>query len=407
MKWATTILVFCVAVLIGLGLVMLYSASMAMEVSQKSALKTAGTAILSVPRPGPTVKTTVAVGADYLLSQLVWLTFGLIGCVVAARIDYRQWKKISPYLLAASVLLLLLVFAPVIGIGRKGAHRWIGLPGLPHFQPSELAKLSLILFLAAYGERFQRQMTGFRQGLVLPCCVIAVVLGLIYIEPDRGCTILLALVAGTMLMVAGVRLVYLLPAIPLLVGALAYSFWHDPMRLRRIMAWIHPEASKEGAGYQAYQAMIALGSGGWSGLGLGNGRQKLGFVPEDHTDFIFSIIGEELGLIATLAVVLLFIVVVVCGVYISRRSNDTFGFLLGTGITFMIGLQAMINIGVVTSMLPNKGMPLPFISYGGSNLLLMLIAIGFLLSISRFAVEPAKKRINPFEAAPELTQADA
>ena len=199
-----------------------------------------------------------------------------------------------------------------------------------------------------------------------------------------------------MLMVAGVRLVYLLPAIPLLVGALAYSFWHDPMRLRRIMAWIHPEASKEGAGYQAYQAMIALGSGGWSGLGLGNGRQKLGFVPEDHTDFIFSIIGEELGLIATLAVV-----------YISRRSNDTFGFLLGTGITFMIGLQAMINIGVVTSMLPNKGMPLPFISYGGSNLLLMLIAIGFLLSISRFAVEPAKKRINPFEAAPELTQADA
>jgi cell division protein FtsW len=130
-------------------------------------------------------------------------------------------------------------------------------------------------------------------------------------------------------------------------------------------------------------------------------------VPEDHTDFIFSIIGEELGLIATLGVVLLFIVMVMCGVYIARRSADTFGFLLGTGITFMIGLQATINIGVVTSVLPNKGMPLPFISYGGSNLLLMLIAIGLLLSISRFAVEPARKKLNPFETTPELTEADA
>jgi cell division protein FtsW len=383
MKWATTILIFCVAVLIGLGLVMLYSASMNMEIGKS------------------------AVGANYLLSQLVWLAFGLIGCVVAARIDYRRWKKLSPYLLVVSVILLLLVFAPVLGIGRKGAHRWIGLPGLPHFQPSELARLSLILFLAAYGDWFQRKMSGVRQGLVVPGCVIAVVLGLIFIEPDRGCAILLALVAGTVLIVAGVRLHFLLlPALGLLAG-LGLSLWHDPMRLRRIMAWIHPEASKEGAGYQAYQAMIALGSGGWSGLGLGNGRQKLGFVPEDHTDFIFSIIGEELGLIATLGVVLLFIALVVCGVYIARRSNDTFGLLLGTGITFMIGLQAFINLGVVTSLLPNKGMPLPFISYGGSNLLLTLIAIGLLLSISRFAIEPAKKKTNPFDSTPELANADA
>ena len=362
---------------------MLYSASMNMEVGKS------------------------AVGANYLLSQLVWLTFGLMGCVVAARIDYRRWKKVSPYLLAVSVILLLLVFAPVMGIGRKGAHRWIGLAGLPHFQPSELARLSLILFLAAYGERFQRQMSGFRQGLVIPGCVIVVVLGLIFIEPDWGCTILLALVAGTVLIVAGVRLRFLLlPALGLLAG-LGLSLWHDSMRHGRISAWIHPEASREGAGYQAWQAMIALGSGGWSGLGLGNGRQKLGFVPEHHTDFIFSIIGEELGLIATLGVVLLFIALVVCGVYIARRSNDTFGLLLGTGITFMIGLQAFINMGVVTSLLPNKGLPLPFISYGGSNLLLTLIAIGLLLSISRFAIEPPKKKINPFDSTPELADADA
>src|ERR1022692_3091755 len=160
MKWATTILIFCVAVLIGLGLVMLYSASMNMEVTQKSAIKATYTATTAAKPASATPRTTVAVGADYLLSQLVWLTFGLIGCVAAARIDYRRWKKISPYLLAVSVVLLLLVFAPVVGIGRKGAHRWIGLPGLPHFQPSELAKVSLILFLAAYGEWFQRQMSG-------------------------------------------------------------------------------------------------------------------------------------------------------------------------------------------------------------------------------------------------------
>jgi len=173
------------------------------------------------------------------------------------------------------------------------------------------------------------------------------------------------------------------------------------------MAWIHPEASREGAGYQAYQAMIALGSGGWFGLGLGNGRQKLGFVPEHHTDFIFSIIGEELGLIATLMVVLLFIALILAGIHIARRSSDTFGMLLGAGITSMIGFQAFINMGVVTSLLPNKGMPLPFISYGGSNLLLMLIAVGLLLSISRYAVEAPQKKTNPFESTPELAETDA
>jgi cell division protein FtsW len=398
MKLATSSLIFCVAVLVGLGLVMLYSSSMNMEEVQRSAIKAATQTGGSV-----TPKPTVAVGAQYLLSQLVWLCFGLIGCVVAARVDYRRWKKISPYLLVVSFVLLVLVFAPKIGIGRKGAHRWIGLPGLPHFQPSELAKLSLILFLAAYGERYQRQMASFRQGLVIPGFVIAIVLSVIFIEPDRGCTILLALVSAVILVVAGARLIYLVPPVVALAVGLGISFMHDPMRLRRIMAWIHPEQSKEGAGYQAYQAMIALGSGGWTGLGLGNGRQKLGFVPEHHTDFIFSIIGEELGLIATLGVVLLFIGFVISGIYIARRSSDTFGLLLGTGITFMIGVQAFINMGVVTSLLPNKGMPLPFISYGGSNLLLLLIAVGLLLSISHFAVEPPKKKRNPFEAAPELT----
>ena len=244
-------------------------------------------------------------------------------------------------------------------------------------------------------------MAGFTKGLLLPGSIIAAVLALIFVEPDRGCTILLAAVCGAMLIIAGAKLRFIVPPALLLICGLAISFLHDPMRLRRILAWLHPEQSKDGAGYQAWEAMIALGSGGWMGLGLGNGRQKLGFVPEHHTDFIFSIIGEELGLVATIAVVLLFVLLVVCGFYIASRASDTFGLLLGAGLTSMIGLQAFINIGVVTSVLPNKGMPLPFISYGGSNLVLMLVSIGLLLSISRFAIAPVKQKNNPFEAVPE------
>jgi cell division protein FtsW len=377
MKWATTILVFCVAVLLCLGMVMLYSASMNIEEGRS------------------------AVGSHYLVSQLAWCGLGLAGCAAATMVDYRAWKKAAPYLLGISAILLLLVFAPKIGIARKGAHRWIGFPGLPHFQPSEMAKFALILFLAAYGERFQRQMGRFKQGVCIPGLVIAGVLGLIFIEPDRGCAVLLAAVAGVMLIIAGVRFRFIIPPVALALAALAYSLLHDPLRLRRIMAWLHPEASKEGVGYQAYQAMIALGSGGLTGLGLGNGRQKLGFVPEHHTDFIFSIIGEEMGLIATLTVVLMFIGVVICGIYIARHSSDLFGLLLGSGLTFMIGIQALINMGVVTSLLPNKGMGLPFISYGGSNLLLILFAVGLLLSISRFAEEPPRENKNPFDPSPQ------
>jgi cell division protein FtsW len=157
------------------------------------------------------------------------------------------------------------------------------------------------------------------------------------------------------------------------------------------MSWLNPEETKDGAGYQTWQAMIALGSGGVSGLGIGNGRQKLGFIPEHHTDFIFSIIGEEMGLIATLGVIAGFVIFVLCGVYIAWHAKDVFGLLLGSGVTFLVGLQAFINIGVVTSALPNKGLPLPFISYGGSSLLLMLFAVGVLISIARHGGPPVRE----------------
>ena len=175
----------------------------------------------------------------------------------------------------------------------------------------------------------------------------------------------------------------------MIAGALAVGvfIYHNPMRSDRVYSWLHLEETRRDTGLQGYEAMVALGSGGFTGKGLGDGRQKLGFVSEHHTDFIFSIIGEELGLIATLLVTAAFVAIVVCGIYIAMNSIDTFGLLLGSGITFLIGLQALINIGVVTSALPNKGLPLPFISYGGSNLVIMLASMGVLLSIARQARE--------------------
>jgi cell division protein FtsW len=377
MKVAVTTLAFCVASLLALGLVMLYSASM------------------------------TQVGAHYLMMQLVWCVFGFAACVVAVSMDYRLLKRqevvFAVFILAVLLLCLVYPFPHLPHLPERfikktnGAHRWFILPGGTRVQPSEFAKIALILALAWYGDRFQRRMHTFTWGIAAPMAIIAVMLGLVFIEPDRGTTILLAMVSGSILLLAGVQWKFIVPPIILAAAGLVVSILHDPMRMKRIFSWLDLEQSKDGAGYQAYQAMIALGSGGWTGLGLGNGRQKLGFVPEHHTDFIFSIIGEELGLVATLLVALAFVVIAVCGIYVALRAQDRFGTLLAAGITLLISLQAAINIGVVTSALPNKGLPLPFISYGGSNLLAMLTCVGLLLSVARKA---APARISASDLMP-------
>ncbi|MGH7975390.1 MAG: putative lipid II flippase FtsW, partial [Limisphaerales bacterium] len=329
---------------------------------------------------------------------------GFVLCFAATSLDYQLLKKLAWPIFILALILLAAVLVPHIGRKINGARRWFDFHNV-RFQPSEFAKLALIILLAWYGDRYQRQMQNWKRGIVIPAALIALLLGLVFVEPDRGTTILLAAVSGAMLLVAGVRWKYIVP--PALFGmiVLAVSILHDPMRMRRIFSWWDLEQHKDGVGYQAYQAMIALGSGGWTGLGLGNSLQKLGFVPEHQTDFIFAIIGEELGLVATMLIVLAFVVVAVCGIFIALNSRDTFGFLLAAGVTLLIGLQAAINIGVVTSALPNKGLPLPFISYGGSNLLAMLTCIGILFSVARHA--PAREKIskttierddNPFAA---------
>jgi cell division protein FtsW len=369
MKVAVTTLAFCVAALLALGLVMLYSSSM------------------------------TQVGAQYLKSQLVWCVFGFVLCVTATSLDYQVLKKVAWPLFFFALVLLVLVLLPLPhGLTKKinGAHRWFILPGM-RVQPSELGKIALVIVLAWYCDRYQRHMHTFKWGVLFPMGIIATILALIFREPDRGTTILLAAVSGSMLLLAGVRWKFIVPPVILAAVGLVISILHDPMRMRRIFSWWDLEQHKAGVGYQAYEAMIALGSGGWTGLGLGNGRQKLGFVPEHHTDFIFSIIGEELGLVATLLVVVAFVVLVFCGIYIALHARETFGTMLATGVTLLIGLQAAINIGVVTSALPNKGLPLPFISYGGSNLLAMLTCVGILLSVARKAT-PSKISASDFVA---------
>lgn len=368
MKTAVTTLATCVFALLTLGLVMLYSSSM------------------------------TQVGSRYLIMQMIWCGLGLGICVLATCVDYRLLKKFAVPLYVVAVIALALVLEPHLGRKINGARRWFDFGGV-RFQPSELGKLALIIALAWYAERYQRFMNTWTRGILASGGIVAVVLGLIFVEPDRGTTILLAAVSGTMLLIAGVRWKHLIAlAIPAVVGV-GYMIWRDPLRMGRVMSWMDVEGSKTGVGFQTHQGMLALGSGGWTGLGLGNGRQKLGWVPEHHTDFIFAIIGEELGLIATLLVVLAFVLIVVCGVFISLRAPDTFGFLLGCGLTFLIGLQAFINIGVVTGALPNKGLSLPFISYGGSNLLAMLASVGLIFNIARRGRELPATPQNPFATA--------
>jgi cell division protein FtsW len=353
MKTATTFLLFSVLGLLVLGIVILVSAS------------------------------TGQPQARYLIMQPIWAFVGLAACATAAWLDYRWFKRVWWVALLMSIALLCLVWVPHVGVKANGARRWVNFGGFG-FQPSEVAKIALIVCLAWYGERYQRYMSGFWRGLVIPGLGAAIILGLIFKEPDVGTTVLLAGVTGLMLLTAGLKIRYILA--PLVVGltALVIFIAHDPIRSERIYAWLHPEETRLEKGMQAWQSMAALGNGGVDGIGLGEGRQKF-FLPEHHTDFIFAMIGEELGLVATLGVLLAFLVILICGTYIAWNAADTFGMLIASGITLLIAMQVIINIGVVTGALPNKGLALPFISYGGSNLVIMLASVGLLISIGRRA----------------------
>ncbi|MCE0522737.1 MAG: putative lipid II flippase FtsW [Methylacidiphilales bacterium] len=317
-----------------------------------------------------------------LRKQLVWLVLGGIACVFLSRYDYQKLLRHAPWMVGAACVMLVLCLIPHIGVRVNGSPRWLRLAGWT-YQPSEFAKLALILFLSWWMGKNQRHAREFLRGFFWPILCTGLIFVLMVRQEDYGTTSIMLAIMVAILFCAGTRLLYLLP-VPVvgMLGIVAISLF-NPQRMARWVAFLHPDQFRDGAGYQQWQGLIALGSGGLSGLGLGNSRQKMYYLPEVNTDFVFPIIGEELGMWVTLAVVLAFLIMVLCSGWITIHAPDPAGVLLGTGITVMIGLQALMNLAVVTSLMPCKGIPLPFISYGGSNLLTCMAAVGILFNMHR------------------------
>ncbi|HST31619.1 MAG TPA: putative peptidoglycan glycosyltransferase FtsW [Chthoniobacterales bacterium] len=326
----------------------------------------------------------------FLKRQSAWLGIGLAGCVAAAMVDYHFWQRTWWIWLGIAVITLAFCYVPHFGMRINGSRRWLGL-GPVSFQPSEIAKLAAVFFLAWWFARYEKVAGHPLFGFAIPLAIVAALLALILFEVDLGTTALIGMTSFVIMFVAGTN--------PILLGLLAVLgssvifVGATHARMDRLVAFTDLERYKEDAGLQQMQALIAWGSGGMDGLGLGNGRQKMLYLPYAHTDFIFPMIGEELGLRISLLVVFLFVVVIVCGIVIALHAKDRFGLLTATGIVSLLALQAAVNIGVTTSLLPNKGLPLPFISYGGSNLAACLFGVGLLLNIYRQAVlEPSNKK---------------
>jgi cell division protein FtsW len=326
----------------------------------------------------------------FLKRQSLWLGVGLIVCIATALIDYHFWQRIWWIWLAVALIALVFCFVPHIGMRINGSRRWIGF-GPIGFQPSEIAKLAAVFFLAWWFSRYEQLTKHPLFGFAIPLAVVSALLALILFEVDLGTTALIGMTTFTVMFVAGTNPILL--GLLAIIGASVITIGATHARMERLVAFTNLERYKEDAGLQQMQALIAWGSGGMDGLGLGNGRQKMLYLPYAHTDFIFPMIGEELGLRISLLVVFLFIVVIVCGIVIALHSKDRFGMLTAAGVVCLLALQAAVNIGVTTSLLPNKGLPLPFISYGGSNLVACLFGVGLLLNIYRQAVlEPSNKK---------------
>lgn len=343
--------------LVGVGLVMIFSAS--------------------------TTKTFVNIGDPYyyLKRQALWSVLGVAGMLVAANFDYWRLRPMAKFILGVSIFLLLVVLIPGVGQGPSGTKRWIDF-GFTRFQPSELQKLALCIFLAYLLSQPGRSRS-FRFGIVPVVALAGVVFGLILLQPDLGTAVACGLTIAAVLFVAGANLWHLAGLAIASVPVMYFAIFSAEYRRQRFLAFLNPWADPLDTGFHIIQSLYALGSGGLFGLGLGEGRQKFFYLPEQHTDFIFAVIGEELGFIGTAAVVALFAFLAWRGYRIAVRAPDAFGCLLAAGITSMIVLQAAVNVGVVTASIPVTGIPLPFVSFGGSSLLFSMTGVGILLNISR------------------------
>ena len=318
----------------------------------------------------------------FLKKQLFWAVLGL-GCLWAGMLlDYRWLERLVIPLLVVSFALLVLVLVPPFGQSINGTRRWFHV-GPVSFQPVELAKFSLVLYLASFLTRRQEVIARFAEGLLPILLVTGGMAALTLLQPDLGNSLALIILTLALAYMAGARVLHMAAiagcALPVVIALIAMK----PYRWRRMVAFMNPWDDPQGSGFQIIQSFLALGSGGWLGVVLGDSKQKLFYLPEPYTDFIFAIIGEELGLVGATAIVALFALLIWRGLRAGLRAPDAFGAYLGLGLTIMLATQTLVNLGVVTGALPTKGLPLPFISFGGSALLMALFSAGVLLNISQ------------------------
>jgi cell division protein FtsW len=326
-------------------------------------------------------------GFFFLKRHISFLSIGALFTFLVMIVDYKKFKKWSKPLLVISILLLAIVLIPGLGREVAGARRWFRYKFIS-FQPSELANLAVIIYIADFISRKGDTLKTLFRGFLPPILVLGSVSLLILLQPDLGTTVALVTVVFIMLFVAGVRVTYLLSLVLVSLPLLYVLIFSVPYRRMRILAFLNPWSDPRGSGFQIIQSQISLGSGGLFGVGLGHSKQKLFYLPAAHTDFIFSIIGEELGLIGTVGIIILFMIFIQQGLKIVKNAPDKFSYFLALGLILMISLKAIINIGVSCGILPTKGLPLPFISYGGSSFVFDMVSVGMLINIARTGEYP-------------------
>ncbi len=349
-------LLFPVLTLVGIGIAMVYSASSA----------------IAVKRYGN--------DAFFLIRQMTYAFMGLIALFICKKIPYRFYKKIVYPIVIISIVLLLTVMFSGMGIRVNGARRWLEIFGF-RFQPSEIARIALVIFLAYSLSKKHEQIKSFFIGFVPHVLFMGIFAGLIAIQPDFGSVVILAGITWIMMYIAGVPLSYLVVSVAGLMTSLYFYMFRASYRIDRWTAFLNPWEHASDQAYQIVHSMMAFGTGGLFGKWIGNGYQKLFYLPEPHTDFVFSVIGEELGLIGVLFILFLYILILWSGLNIAQNTHDLFGSYLAIGITAALGLQVCINIGVTLGLVPTKGLPLPFLSYGGTSLIVSMASIGILMNI--------------------------
>jgi cell division protein FtsW len=320
-------------------------------------------------------------GFFYLKRQGLFALMGITIMILVMQVDYHFWRKAAVPILLGCIVLLALVFIPGIGGTAKGASRWIRLPGF-NLQPSELAKVALIIYMAYSLDKRQEKLKQFLAGFLPYMIILAFLLAILLKQHDMGAALTMGAVAVTMLFAAGTRPRYILGMGVLAAPFIWYLIVNKAYRMRRITAFLDPWNDPTNSGFQIIQSWLAFGTGGIFGQGLGEGKQKLFYLPEAHTDFILSVVGEELGLVGVIVIASMFLLLLHRSIRVALGAEDNFGRFLAFGIAVLLGLEAFINMGVVTGVLPTKGLALPFISYGGSSLIISLFAVGILLNVS-------------------------